>query len=84
MLCSLVACGGEGDKETDDTQTSNASVSQNQSMEKESVSAPVASEPVQSADGIDVDLTKLSSTMVYSEVYNMLYTLMTTLGKRLK
>ena len=45
MLCSLVACGGEEDKEIDDTQTPNASVSQNQSMEKESVSAPVASEP---------------------------------------
>ena len=26
-----------------------------------------------SADGVDVDLTVLSSTMVYSEVYNMLY-----------
>ena len=84
MLCSLVACGGKEDKETDDTQTPNASVSQNQSMEKESVSAPVASEPVQSADGIDVDLTKLSSTMVYSEVYNMLYTPDDYIGQTVK
>ena len=67
MLCSLVACGGEENKETADNQTPNASASQNQPMEKESVSAPAASESVQSTDGIDVDLTKLSSTMVYSE-----------------
>lgn len=84
MLCSLAACGGEEDKETADTQTPNASASQNQSMEKESGSAPVASEPVQSADGIDVDLTKLSSTMVYSEVYNMLYTPDDYIGKTVK
>ena len=53
-------------------------------MEKESVSAPAASESVQSADGIDVDLTKLSSTMVYSEVYNMLYTPDDYIGKTVK
>lgn len=85
MLCSLAACGGEEDKETADNQTPNTSASQNQpGWKRNRVSAPAASESVQSADGIDVDLTKLSSTMVYSEVYNMLYTLMTTLGKRLK
>lgn len=53
-------------------------------MEKESGSAPAASAPVQSADGIDVDLTKLSSTMVYSEVYNMLYTPDDYIGKTVK
>lgn len=84
MLCALVACGGEEDKETADNQTPNASASQNQPMEKESVSAPAASESVQSTDGIDVDLTKLTSTMVYSR-FTICYTpLMTTLGKRLK
>ena len=31
--------------------------------------------------GIDVDLTKMSSTMVYSEVFNMLYTPEDYLGK---
>ncbi len=84
MLCSLAACGGEEDKETADNQTPNTSASQNQPMEKESVSAPAASESVQSADGIDVDLTKLSSTMVYSEVYNMLYTPDDYIGKMVK
>ena len=38
----------------------------------------------QSADGIDVDLTKLSSTMVYSEVYNMIYTPDDYIGKTVK
>ena len=33
---------------------------------------PATSKPAQSADSIDVDLTKISSTMVYSEVYNMM------------
>lgn len=36
------------------------------------------------ADGIDVDLTILSSTMVYSEVYNMLYAPDSYLGKTIK
>ena len=80
----MSACGGEEDKETADNQTPNTSASQNQPMEKESVSAPAASESVQSADGIDVDLTKLSSTMVYSEVYNMLYTPDDYIGKMVK
>lgn len=35
-------------------------------------------------DGIDVDLTKLSSTMVYSEVYNMMYYPEDYIGKTVK
>lgn len=84
MLCSLVACRGEEDKGTADNQIPSSSVSQNQPMEKESAPAPAASESVQSADGIDVDLTKLISTMVYSEVYNMLYTPDDYIGKTVK
>ena len=37
-----------------------------------------------SAEGIDVDLTSLSSTMVYSEVYNMMATPEEYLGKTVK
>jgi len=33
-----------------------------------------AAELRQGSDGVDLDLTRLSSTMVYSEVYNMRYT----------
>lgn len=37
-----------------------------------------------SSDGIDVDLTALSSTMVYSEVYNMMVAPADYLGKTVK
>lgn len=37
-----------------------------------------------STEGIDVDLTSLSSTMVYSEVYNMMYDPDSYLGKTIK
>ena len=86
MLGSLVACGSEKDKGTaaTDNQTPNSSVSQNQPTEKESESAPTTSTPAQSADGIDVDLTKLSSTMVYSEVYNMMVSPDNYTGKTVK
>ena len=75
-LVPLAACGGEKDKVTAaadsaDNQAPEASVSQKQPSEKKSESKPAASEPTQSTDGVDVDLTRLSSTMVYSEVYNM-------------
>lgn len=47
-------------------------------------SAESVSNSAQSSDGIDVDLTKLSSTMVYSEVYNMMYTPGNYIGKTVK
>ena len=77
-LCSLAACGREKDKgaaaaDSADNQAPESSVSQKQPAEKKSESKPAASEPTQSTDGVDVDLTRLSSTMVYSEVYNMMY-----------
>ncbi|CDB29299.1 uncharacterized protein BN490_00037 [Firmicutes bacterium CAG:137] len=83
-LSSLSACGSKKDKGTTDNQTANPSVSQGQSAEKKSEAAPTTSNPAQSADGIDVDLTKLSSTMVYSEVYNMMYTPDDYIGKTVK
>lgn len=83
-LNSLSACGSKKDKGTTDNQTANPSVSQNQTTEKSSESAPTTSKPAQSADGIDVDLTKLSSTMVYSEVYNMMISPDNYTGKTVK
>ena len=85
-LLSLAACGSEKDKgtATTDKQTSNSSVSQSQPTEKESESKSTTSKPEQSADGIDVDLTKLSSTMVYSEVYNMMVSPDNYTGKTVK
>lgn len=40
--------------------------------------------PADSADGVDVDLTALSSTMVYSEVYNMMVSPEQYIGKTVK
>ena len=88
-LCSLAACGREKDKgaaaaDSADNQAPESSVSQKQPAEKKSESKPAASEPTQSTDVVDVDLTRLSSTMVYSEVYNMMYTPGDYIGKTIK
>ena len=83
MMASLCACGKGREKDAgNDTPSSDVEVS----APTESIPAPneqetpdeqqTPEEPEQtqtSADGVDVDLTVLSSTMVYSEVYNMLY-----------
>ena len=88
-LCSLAACGREKDKgaaaaDSADNQAPESSVSQKQPAEKKSESKPAASEPTQSTDGVDVDLTRLSSTMVYSEVYNMMNAPGDYIGKTIK
>ena len=86
-LCSLAACGNQIDRDTAVSNSTNdpapsPSTSQVQPTEEESQGA--TSDPVQSADGIDVDLTKLSSTMVYSEVYNMMVSPDNYIGKTVK
>ena len=83
MAVSLCACGKGREKDAgNDTPSSDVEVS----APTESIPTPkeqetpdeqqTPEEPEQtqtSADGVEVDLTVLSSTMVYSEVYNMLY-----------
>ena len=77
MTLSLCACGKGREKDAgNDTSSSDVEVS----APTESIPTPKEQEtpgeskPSQpSADGVEVDLTVLSSTMVYSEVYNMLY-----------
>ena len=83
MMLSLCACGKGREKDAgNDASFSN----EKSSASAESIPTPkeqetpdeqqTPEEPEQtqtSADGVDVDLTVLSSTMVYSEVYNMLY-----------
>ena len=83
MAVSLCACKKDSEKGAENnTPSSDREVS----APTESIPAPneqetpdeqqTPEEPEQtqtSADGVDVDLTVLSSTMVYSEVYNMLY-----------
>ena len=83
MMASFCACGKGSEKDAgNDASSSN----EKSSASAESIPTPkeqetpdeqqTPEEPEQtqtSADGVDVDLTVLSSTMVYSEVYNMLY-----------
>ena len=77
MMASLCACGKDSEKDAgNDTLSSDEESSASAEIiptpnEQET---PEGSEPSQpSAGKVDVDLTVLSSTMVYSEVYNMLY-----------
>ena len=77
MMTSLCACGKDSEKDAgNDTPSSDVEVS----APTERIPAPDEQEtPGESkpshppAGKVDVDLTVLSSTMVYSEVYNMLY-----------
>ena len=70
MIAALTACGTDADKNV----TSNE-------VEKENSDI---SETASTSETIDVDLTKLSSTMVYSEVYGMLTNPSDYIGKTVK
>ena len=77
MAFSLCACGKGSEKGAENnTPSSDREVSApTESIPvPEDQQSPEESEQLQSYAGkVDVDLTVLSSTMVYSEVYNMLY-----------
>ena len=83
MAVSLCACGKGREKDAgNDTLSSNEEASasaesiptpKEQETPDEQQTPEEPEQPQASADGVDVDLTVLSSTMVYSEVYNMLY-----------
>ena len=79
MTLSLCACGKDVGNDTlsSDEEASASAESIPTPKEQETPDeqqTPEEPEQTQtSADGVDVDLTVLSSTMVYSEVYNMLY-----------
>ena len=78
---------------TGETSAPPTAIPEQQPASEESVSEPEQAqpaeafpddEPSQSASNLDVDLTTLSSTMVYSEVYNMMYEPDRYVGKRIK
>ena len=83
MMLSLCACGKDSEKDAgNDTPSSDVEVSApaeiiptpaEQETQDEQQTPEEPEQTQTSADGVDVDLTVLSSTMVYSEVYNMLY-----------
>lgn len=70
MMALLLSACGNTDSKVD------------QVIQKENKSEE--NKPEGTLDDIDVDLTKLSSTMVYSEVYNMMYTPENYIGKTVK
>ena len=83
MMLSLCACGKGREKDAgNDTLSSNEEASAsaesipapNEQETPDEQQTPEKPEQTQTSAGkVDVDLTVLSSTMVYSEVYNMLY-----------
>ena len=77
MMLPLCACGKGREKDAgNDTLSSNEEASASAESiptPKEQETSEESEQPQASSNGVDVDLTVLSSTMVYSEVYNMLY-----------
>ena len=77
MMLSLCACGKDSGKDAENDVSSSdeeASASAESIPTPKEQETPGKSKPSQPAAGkVDVDLTVLSSTMVYAEVYNMLY-----------
>ena len=67
-----------------DTQNRQNTESQETQTPEPSSEPETTSIPTDSADGVDVDLTALSSTMVYSEVYNMMVSPEQYIGKTVK
>ena len=77
MMLSLCACGKGREKDAgNDTLSSNEEASASAESiptPKEQETPEESEQPQASSNGVEVDLTVLSSVMVYSEVYNMLY-----------
>lgn len=66
------------------TQNQQNTDSQETQTPEPSTELDTTSIPADSANGVDVDLTALSSTMVYSEVYNMMASPEKYIGKTVK
>ena len=80
-LVALTGCGSKADS-TDvskDTVTTNQQVQEAESIEAEAEEETLASDP-----SVDLDLTTLSSTMIYSEVFNMMMEPMAYEGQTIK
>ena len=73
MMASLCACGKDVGNDTLSSDEEASASAESIPTPKEQETSGESEQPQASADGVEVDLTVLSSTMVYSEVYNMLY-----------
>ena len=89
LLCSasvLTGCGENGgENKTGGTETADAAETAETAAAKKAGAEEKEKEKEKyPADSLDVDLTKLSSTMVYSEVYNMMMTPENYVGKTVR
>ncbi len=99
MIVSLVGCGNDSTETTTDaTETvttadaddeitkaeTDVSEESDDTTVAEDNLAAIADSSTSSEDGIDLDLTTLSSTMVYSEVFNMMTDPSEYIGKTVK
>ena len=73
MAVSLCACGKDVRNDTLSSDEEASASAESIPTPKEQETSEKSEQPQASSNGVDVDLTVLSSTMVYSEVYNMLY-----------
>lgn len=78
LIVSLSACGNKETPQNTQKPPAPSGNTQNSTTVTDDLSKP------QISNNLDVDLTKLSSTMVYSEVYNMMYTPDDYIGKTVK
>ncbi len=78
LIVSLSACGNKKTPQNTQKPSAPSGNTQNSTTVTDDLSKP------QISNNLDVDLTKLSSTMVYSEVYNMMYTPDDYIGKTVK
>lgn len=95
MTMSINACGSE-EKETSNepkkvvsSPSSVSDVLEEKTSASASISIPLPDEEdssvvLSSIEGVDVDLTALSSTMVYSQVYNMMFYPENFIGKTIR
>ena len=73
MTLSLCACGKDVGNDTLSSDEEASASAESIPMPKEQETSEESEQPQASSNGVEVDLTVLSSTMVYSDVYNMLY-----------
>ena len=73
LLLSLAACSGNQKKESASSVVSDSSskTAANPTTDGNDGTKAVSKTELPKTEGVDVDLTKMSSTMVYSEVLNM-------------
>ena len=90
LVLALAGCGNDssnaGNAVTDElAQGENGIKVDGGEAEQDGVYAEILNaDTTEQTEDIDVDLTRLSSTMVYSEVYNMMYTPNDYIGKVVK